>query len=537
MCGFFLGWDLSGQDLVCTADHRELACRYLGKRGPDDLNIEEGQAGFAIHTRLTIRGGAAGKQPIRSKESLFVYNGELYNDIGQHTSDTEYFFQNFRSVVDGSLGLDGIFAAALIDTRSNKVFLVRDSWGTKPLFYLIDSGVLYASSSLRLLSKVAPIEIDNDAINKFLTLGFFPGDTTPFSKIRKARPGAVTGICAGTGGFSCTVQKMKTEARNFAGAQSLASALSTQLISDVPIGLLLSGGVDSSILAKLLDNRALVDCYNVTSDSFQNLDEKENLKTIEHEIQNNVIQIDMGALNVPRLFELAITELEIPVADSSIALNYAVYESMRNAGITVCLTGVGADELFGGYPRYRILPYLGLIKALKLIFPKGFWKLASFLFSNPRIKKFLRNGCSNYIDLFSDSPQSELSQYFVPLNKKEILKFERFEYLPNSLLSFTDAISMAHSIEARVPYLSSHIATPEILTNNYFTPRKKFLKEIRKKLYKKKFDEAKKGFAIKNDELCLFWNRKEVRNRHTLAKYTLEEWLRGLDIHFDSAKR
>ena len=121
------------------------------------------------------------------------------------------------------------------------------------------------------------------------------------------------------------------------------------------------------------------------------------------------------------------------------------------------------------------------------------------------------------------------------MQKDAILKFERQEYLINALLSFTDGISMSHSIEARVPYLSKFIASSEVLNHKYFTSSKRHLKMLRRKIFNAKFNEEKKGFAIKNDELGALPDLGNITNRKDLTEIILIKWLANLGFILDNS--
>lgn len=535
MCGYLLGWNFAGKTLPFDQEIKNQAFNFLRYRGPDEFNVERFDQGFAVHARLNIRGGSGGRQPINSENCVFLYNGELYDISSNYQSDTLFFYENFQSIAEQSVALDGIFSAVHVNKDSNEVCLVRDKWGTKPLFYAVQNSVLYASSSLRLLSTLIVPTLDENAINNYRTLGFFPGVSTPFKEIKKAPTGNILSLKYQNGNVEFKEIALKEDKQHYTGVVSIERAVNSQLISDVPVGLLLSGGVDSSILAKLLDKNANINGFNVTSPDLKNLDEKDNVKIINKSIKNEIISLQISIDNLNETFNKAVMALDIPVSDSSIILNYSIYEKMREYLTPVCLTGIGADELFGGYTRYAVIKYSWFLRIFGRMVPKFILEYVSRYTSNVRIKKFLTNRCQNYIDLFSDSDLNNKSAYFVPLKKDEILKFEREEYLSNALLSFTDGISMAHSIEARVPYLSKYVASPDVLNNNYFSSNKNHLKMIRRKIFNSKFNEEKKGFALKNNELSALGEAKNVTNRKDFADIILAKWLSGFGISFDNS--
>ena len=214
------------------------------------------------------------RQPINTENSTFLYNGELYDISSKYGSDTKFFYDNFQGVVEQTVALDGIFSAVHVNKDSNKVFLVRDKWGTKPLFYAVYKSVLYASSSLRLLSTLIAPTLDENAINHYRTLGFFPSVSTPFREIKKAPIGKIRCFSYHNENIDFKDIPLIENKEQYNGISSIGRAVDSQVVSDVPVGLLLSGGVDSSILAKLLDKNANINCFNVSSPDLKNLDER-----------------------------------------------------------------------------------------------------------------------------------------------------------------------------------------------------------------------------------------------------------------------
>ena len=420
------------------------------------------------------------------------------------------------------------FLLPILIKKKQIVSLIRDKWGTKPLFFSISKEKLYACSSLRLLASLLEVTEDQASIDTFNQLGFFYGDTTPFNEIKKVKPGGISNFFLKENKIYKKFKSFSSNKESFT-SDSIENALKSQLISDVPIGLLLSGGVDSSILAYHMSKSSDSIFFNVTSEIFKNLDESSNTKIIENKLNKKIKKLFINEELLKNSLNASIDSLDLPVSDSSIILNYLIYKLIKKEGVPVCLTGVGADELFGGYTRFKILDFIFILNLLKILIPKFIFKLLSKFIKNPRLKKFTKNGFSNYLDLFSDTKNFKKNNLIVNLNKREILNFERYEYLTNSLLSFTDGISMHHSIEARVPYLSNLVSTDEILNNKYFSPNKYYLKKIRKSLYKNKFQEEKKGFAIKNDELKQQFKDQEVINRGDFGSIVLARWMKNLD--------
>ena len=248
MCGFLIIKDFAEKSIDICANEEQLIKFYLHPRGPYEFNEVNLPGVRAFHARLKIRGGKYGTQPVHNENEIFVYNGELYSLDTKDFSDTQFFFENIEKILNLSVNLDGIFSAAYFDKKKQRVSLIRDRWGTKPLFYSISKERLYACSSLRLLASLLKVTKDMDSINTYNQLGFFYGDSTPFVEIKKVKPGGISNFFLKENEIYKNFKSFSSNKEIFS-SNSIENALKSQLISDVPVGLLLSGGVDSSILA------------------------------------------------------------------------------------------------------------------------------------------------------------------------------------------------------------------------------------------------------------------------------------------------
>jgi asparagine synthase (glutamine-hydrolysing) len=350
----------------------------LRHRGPDDGAVwisPNAQVGFA-HRRLSIIDlSEAGRQPMRKGEAWITFNGEIYNYLelrdelaaAGHTfrggSDTEVLLAAYREWGDGCLArLNGMFAFAIYDGAARRVLLARDRVGKKPLYYTFGPDRLVFGSELKALLQDPTVstEMDLRALNFFLAYGYVPGDLSIFRSVRKLPPGHAIELDL-TDGRARTWRywSLPQQAAGPGDANELAEELAplledavrVRLRSDVPLGVFLSGGVDSSLVVGLMSKLASrpVETFTVGFEEAAS-DERRfarivarHFGTHHHEvvIRPNVLQV------LPELVQ----QLDEPFADPSIIPTYYVCRETRRS-VTVALSGDGGDEVFGGYRKY-----------------------------------------------------------------------------------------------------------------------------------------------------------------------------------------
>lgn len=377
MCG--IAGIVGGADTVPVevAEIRSM-CNALIHRGPDDEGLRvEGPVGLGMR-RLSIIDLAGGHQPVHNEDETVwvVFNGEIYNflelrseleDRGHRfytRTDTEvlvHLYEEFGSELVQKLR--GMFAFALYDNRRRSLLLARDRLGKKPLHYAISKGRLFFASEIKAILAVAPElkEVNPSALFQYFHFGYVPDPLTAFSRIRKLPPGHLLEF-----------SREKTRVRqywdlppfgtNSPGSeeeclegleQRLSEAVKLRLISDVPLGALLSGGMDSSVVVALMA-RFSARPVKTFSIGFRKQDFNETayaravaerFHTEHHEL---FLDPDFGTT-----LETLTGSIEEPFADDSILPTYFV-SSMARQQVTVALSGDGGDELFAGYERYPI---------------------------------------------------------------------------------------------------------------------------------------------------------------------------------------
>ena len=366
----------------------------LAHRGPDDRGLwySAGREVGLGHRRLAIIDlSACGHQPMKDRSGTLhiVFNGEIYNFLelrGElegrgHTfrsqSDTEVILESFREWGEDFIThLNGMFALALYDEERRELFLARDRAGEKPLFYWRTAGRIVFASELKALFSfpVFPRTLDLEALEHYLAYGYVPGELCILEGVRKLAPGHVARFrvdsrewvdsaywtlpryqpANGDGSLDGLTSRFET---------LLEDAVRRQLIADVPVAILLSGGLDSSLVTAMAARaRPLVKTFTVTFPEHGTFDEAEHARTVAKHFGTEHLELDAREADAS-LLPLLARHFDEPLADSSMIPTFLLSSTIRMQA-TVALGGDGGDELFGGYPHYNWIRRLDLIRNL-----------------------------------------------------------------------------------------------------------------------------------------------------------------------------
>lgn len=487
--------------------------RALAHRGPDAEGFHiRGAAGLG-HRRLQIIDLAEGKQPMYNEDGtlVVVFNGEIYNYLalrrelaahGHHfktNSDTEVLLHGYEQWGRNLLRrLRGMFAFALWDERAHQLFLGRDQIGVKPLHYYWDGQQFLFASEIKAILQDASIarKIDAHALDDYLTYLYIPAPKTIFANIRKLQPGH--GLLASARGLEefeywdldFTPRNGKSEADMAHEVNAaLRESVSAQLMSEVPLGAFLSGGIDSSAvvgtMAHLLDQPVNTASIGFNASAF---DELPYARMIAQKYRTNAHEKIVHA-EAAKILDTLAWHFDEPFADSSMVPMYYVSQIAREH-VTVCLSGDGGDENFAGYRRYRfdalenhlrgLLPQAvrgPLFGTLGSVYPKADWlpqifrakTLLTNLSLTPERGYFSTMGWFNATmkkqsynaalqkELHGYDPFSVMQNYFArtegwdPLSRIQYVDIKT--YLVDDILTKVDRASMAHGLEVRVPIL------------------------------------------------------------------------------------
>lgn len=486
--------------------------RTLTHRGPDDEGYYiEGPLGFGFR-RLSIIDLSGGHQPMSDQEESVwvIFNGEIYNfhelkrelEGYGHTfrtkSDTEVIIHGYKQWGDDVLNrLNGMFGLAIWDVRQKRLVLARDPLGIKLLYYRIDRGCLYFGSEMRPVreSMADKAEVDPTSLNLFLRYRFTPSPYTILKGVRKLAPGTKLTVHRGAWEVS---RWYKFKPTPFAPAKSpdeareelleiYKRAVRRQLISDVPVGLLLSGGIDSCLLLALMNlNGKSWPTYTIGYGPAYADDELADAAETARKLGSNHTSVMLTKSTFEEAMPKIVASLEEPIAASSIVPMYFVCQRARQE-VKVALVGQGPDELFGGYRRHLGVRYGALWARL----PKWMRKpISSTIAALPRNEMLKRGVYSLAIpdrlrryqhvlsllpaeqvdELFQDgllNPNSgdailecwaDMAELMTSTDELGGLQFlELRSTLPDELLMYADKLSMAHGLELRVPYIDKEI--------------------------------------------------------------------------------
>jgi len=484
-------------------------CEVIRHRGPDDEGIHVAPGVGLGMRRLSIIDLAGGRQPIHNETRTIwvVFNGEIYNyrelreeleSCGHQfytSSDTESIVHAYEQWGDDAFRrLRGMFGIALWDGPNRTLLLARDRAGQKPLHYVERGGRLFFGSEIKSLIAAGAVEprLDLAALDHYLAFLYTPRDASIFENVRKLPPGHFLKWKDGRADVHRYWQVSAEE--SFRGSEEeavegltrvLQDAVASHMVSDVPLGAFLSGGVDSSAVVGMMSRVSSrpVKTFSIGFDDPE-FDELEHARTVARHFGTDHHEFVVKPDGLAILGDL-ISHFDEPFADSSAIPTWYVSEIARKH-VTVVLSGDGGDELFGGYDRYIPHPRVrqfdavgvpGLRSAAALAWP--------LLPHGTRGKNFLRHvakdAAGRYLDsmtlfqpderaaLYSDgatgalrnATERRLAGHFdrftgLPHDSR-MMRFDFETYLPEDVLVKVDRMSMAHSIESRVPLLDNEV--------------------------------------------------------------------------------
>jgi asparagine synthase (glutamine-hydrolysing) len=568
MCGIF-GFLTRRQADVPNMGLLRMMRETMTHRGPDNKGEytrpmdERGPFVYFGHRRLSIIDLAGGHQPLSNEDGTVwvLLNGEIYNfqelkaeleENGhrfQTVSDTEVIAHGYEEFGKGCFDrLHGMFAIAIWDERQKKLLLARDRLGKKPLYYsLIGESFLFASELKTLIAYPQfPRQIDPLSFMKYLFYEFIPSPHTIFRDATKLS--AASYLTWDKGGteikkywspfHKSEPASMLSEGEAIRGTLDLLSkGVKRRLISDVPLGIFLSGGIDSSMVAALAQReaRCKIKTFSISFED-PSFDESKYALLASKHIGTEHYEKRMNPEDLLRLVPRLPDILDEPMADASIIPTYLLSQFTREQ-VTVALGGDGGDELFAGYPTYMAHKiasrYDGLLKALlpTLNYLGDFLPVSddniSFDF---KVKKFLSgiafpDGVRNYVWLGSFSPSDlpralspqvgsqfdesrmvqEISYYmreFRSQDRISVLQYLDLRlYLQEAILVKVDRASMANSLEVRAPFLDHELVElvmglPSVLKLRGFTPKYLLKKAASAYLPSEIIHRKKKGFGV-----------------------------------------
>jgi asparagine synthase (glutamine-hydrolysing) len=521
MCGI-LGLITNNPGLRARAAE---ALDTLRHRGPDDIGLcVKGPCALG-HTRLAILDlSSLGHQPMELSEAglTIVFNGEIYNHLDlrvellarghvfRSTSDTETLLHAYAEWgADLLARLNGIFAFVIHDQPRGLVLVARDHLGVKPLYYTTGPGLFACASELKALTALGlGGALDRTALANYVYFLWSPGEPTPLAEVRKLLPG-----------HSITIDLATLEAqpphcfyrlpfgRRDVGQRSeadwvdaldeqLTAAVKRQMLSDVPVGFFLSGGLDSSLLvaiARKLRPGAPIKAFTIggAHDAKEGFSDDLPYARRAAEALGVDLEVVSGGSEVVRDFDRVVWHLDEPQADPAPINVLNICNRARECGYKVLIGGAGGDDLFSGYRRHQALRLEPAFRMMPRVLGAGLAELARHLpvsgSAVRRLRKLLRDAASSREDrltgyfgwiepaalsrLFSPAwrdslanydPRAMLKQRLTDLPRgtadlDQMLYLEMVSFLVDHNLNYTDKLAMAVGVEVRVPYLDREV--------------------------------------------------------------------------------
>lgn len=487
-------------------------------RGPDDEGVFLDATVGLAHARLSILDRTeAGRQPMSTPLTHLVVNGEIYNhrelanqfgitDSLRSRSDSEVLLRLIEGIgMEKTLAsIDGMYAFAAYEPEQHRLHLVRDPFGVKPLFVMRHHDRIWFASELKALMAVPDFtpRASTLALHHYLSLDYIPGSLTAFDGIEEVRPGAWWTIDTLTGTISqrahaqtdwMTDESISPEDAVDEARRLLRCAVRRQLVADVDVGIMLSGGLDSSSIAAMAVDATGSSNFHTFSIGFadSSFNESHHGAAVARKLGTNHHTIDVRPEDVPTTLPLIVAAIDEPYGDGSALPTYLLAQHAK-AYVTVLLSGEGGDEMFSGYDthaaavarkRYRMIPQWirrSLVGPLVNRLPVRHNKL-SFDFKAKRFAYGAEfNAARAHFEwraVVRESEKSTLASLPIdavpthslfedayancpsPDELHRLLHVDRTFHLPDDLMVKNDRMTMAHSIEARVPFCDRDLVT------------------------------------------------------------------------------
>jgi asparagine synthase (glutamine-hydrolysing) len=570
--GIFSAKKLSEADLLRANRARD----RLIHRGPDNGGYWVSANLYVGHRRLSIIDiSSSGNQPMVSDRAVIAVNGEIYNFQGlkfeleqagfvfKSDSDSEVILHGYELWGLESLceKLDGMYAAVIFDRQKNRLLFIRDRIGIKPLYYYIDNERLIWSSELKgVVNYIGSerLEIEPEAVIDFLTYRYIPAPKTVYKNVYK--------LCAAhtfeidLASFTATTNQywsLDTTERESGDDQNttqllalLRESVHQQLVSDVPLGLLLSGGVDSSAVAALATEKQKLNSFSIGFDDPKKDETRYAQIVAEHVESEHVVHYVKDA-EVVALAEKLSDWFDEPFGDTSAIPTWLV-SNLAKSRVKVALSGDGGDELFGGYEWYarysrlrKLQKWFPLKSRQGFRFPKFIPKskqLELLSISDPVVLySRIRNGLPAYqlkhwmkrlgVSMHYDPYWAYRRHFDKSLGvRKAAQVIDFYTYLPDDILVKVDRVSMDVALECRPPFLSKKLVEFAFSLPESFHYRNGELKgglkdALRGVLPSEILDRPKQGFSLPASG----WKRTILGESKMMQEKLLEAFYKYID--------
>lgn len=505
MCGFAGFIDLE-RPFSLQEDLMKMQKSIL-HRGPDDTGYFYSPGIGLCHTRLAILDlSQKAHQPMRRGFLTLVYNGEIFNyrslyrelkELGhvfESQSDTEVVLAAYQEWGERALErFNGMFALAIYDEKKKRMFLARDKRGIKPLYYYYDGNHFIFASEIKAIQKSPHFRknLSLRALGDYLHFGYIAGEQTIWENTHRLLPGQYMVI---------DIERKALEVRDYGNAyftqdlkggfQAIKKDLKLilidefrqSLISDVPVGVCISGGVDSNVLISLLTKELGIKLrtYSLSSPGSQ-FDENVQASRIAQYLGTDHTSLVMEPESCRNLFLETIAHYDEPIADQNILSYRYIAKQAKEDGVSVLLSGAGGDELFLGYPRVMLMaklkPLFYMPYALRKMIPLDWCSFSNYLYKGVHVLQqsdyssaisSIMGNCFFKDEVNSLMPRSkDTDNYFDSIFRdhypqhttllEKIMRYDLLCYLPANILQVADMSPMVEGVEMRVPYLNNAV--------------------------------------------------------------------------------
>jgi len=517
MCGISVIYDLGSKEITQSEiEHLNLSIKH---RGPDNSEFWKNGKCALAHRRLAIIDlDERSNQPFRFGNYIITFNGEIFNfkelkselenkgHLFKTDSDTEVLLRMYIEYGNNMLSkLNGMWAFAIYNTASEQLFVARDRFGIKPLYFSKIENRIYFYSEIKQIRNIHALELNEETVLEFLFFGrLHHKEDTIYKNVQLVEPGTFL-----------TIQNNQLKKERYYSIpitdnnRSLDSNLEElkfllddsvriRILADVKVGTLVSGGIDSSLINYYqMKYQSSPECFHFASKKYSEIDyakmvvEKGKGKLSIINEENTLSDFE----NMTRIFDE-------PYNSLSILAQYSIFKKVKERDIKVVLSGQGADEVFLGYDRYKYL--------------NNRLKPQHYVFYNKKINQFY-----NSFRFGLGRKQRELLKYLDNINTcnnkslKEFQSDEIMKYQLQQLLYYEDQNSMANSIESRVPFLDHRIVefglNLPIAQKIYKGETKYILKRLAEEIYGTDFVKRKKiGFNFDFDQYYNFKNKNQI---------------------------
>lgn len=573
MCGI-AGFTVSGGDPKNHSAVISSMVECLKHRGPDARNTWNNQHVYLGHARLSIIDlSELSNQPMHSSDSRYVivYNGELYNykdlklelqRVAHGTENLPYFFKTNSDTevvlaayqrwgVDCLSKFNGMYAFALYDTVENTLFIARDRVGIKPLYYSYKNDQLVFASEIRSVLSSGWVErkLNRDAVNEYFLYQTVHAPNTILQEVRMLMPGHYMLLKGGDlhikrywdlNDFTSESNDMDYAHACAKTKELLFQAVERRLVTDVPFGAFLSGGIDSSAVVGIMSKMSVqkVETFNISFDESE-FSEAKYAKKIAAKFETNHHEIKLSPGDFLNDLPEALNAMDHPSGDGP--NTYVVSKATKNSGITMALSGLGGDEVFAGYDVFKRMmeinkkSYLNILPPILRKIPASVLKAKNKSVAGDKIYEVLtqekvdvRNAYPISRKTFSDSQIKNLLKHKNESNLKTLISkvkatdkdhllsyvsaLEINTYMQNILLRDADQMSMAVALEVRVPFLDYKLLEFVLSVKDEYkypsTPKKLLIDALGDLLPDEVVNRPKMGFTLP----WKHWLKNELRS-------------------------